>query len=165
VHRHNSLGFRDIEHACAKGEGVFRILGLGDSFTYGAGADFERTYLYRLEQMLNGRSGDHPRVEIIKAGVPRYYPQLERILLDRYGRAFSPDLVLVGFVPNDVIDTYLGVYAVTVDPSGFLVTSEADELGALGTLLYMNSHVLRVILKRYVDHQVPRKFRPEFDEI
>jgi len=165
VHRHNSFGFRDVEHACNKGEGVFRILGLGDSFTYGVGAEFEQTYLYRLEEMLNGRSGDHPRIEIIKAGIPRYYPQLERILLDKYGRGFSPDLVLVGFAPNDVIDTYFGLDAVTVDRSGFLKTREADELGTLGTRLCSNSHVFRVILQRYVDFRLSRKFRLEFDEI
>jgi lysophospholipase L1-like esterase len=165
VHRHNSLGFRDVEHARGKGEGVFRILGLGDSFTYGVGADFEQTYLHRLEQMLNARSGNHPRIEIVKAGLPRYYPQLERVLLDKYGRDFSPDLIVVGFVPNDIIDTYFGIEAVTVDGSGHLRTREAAELGALGTLAYRKSHVFRIVLKRYVDYQVSTKFRPQWTEI
>lgn len=50
---HNSLGFRDVEHAVVKGKATFRLLGLGDSFTYGVGVTFEETYLYRLEAMLN----------------------------------------------------------------------------------------------------------------
>ena len=66
-YKHNSLGFRDVEHDTLKPEGVFRIIGLGDSFTYGAGASFKETYLYRLEAMLNERQGEHPKVEIIKA--------------------------------------------------------------------------------------------------
>jgi hypothetical protein len=90
-------GFRDVEHAREKPSGVFRILGLGDSFTYGALSPFEKSYLYRLEEALNRRPGTHPRVEIIKAGVSRYFPEPERILLEHYGVPFSPDLILVGF--------------------------------------------------------------------
>jgi len=48
-YRHNSVGFRDGEHAQEKADGVFRILGLGDSFTYGVAAKLEETYLYLLE--------------------------------------------------------------------------------------------------------------------
>ena len=114
-YRHNSVGFRDVEHALSKPDGVFRILGLGDSFTYGAGAAFEETYLYRLEAMLDQRTGDHPTVEIIKAGISRFYPESERILFEQYGVHYSPDLVVIGFVPNDVIDACLGIDAVTVE--------------------------------------------------
>ncbi len=157
-YRHNSFGFRDVEHDLDKGEGVFRILGLGDSFTWGAGALFEETYLYRLEKMLNERPGDHPRVEIIKAGISRYFPEPERILLDQYGRHYSPDLVLIGFLPNDVIETYFGLDELLIDDSGYLVTREAAELGALGVLAYRSSHVCRIILRRYVEFRRSRRF-------
>jgi len=95
-YRHNSFGFRDREHTLEKGENVFRILGLGDSFTYGIGVGFEATYLYRLEAMLNTRPGEHPPIEIIKAGIPRYYPEPQRILLGRYGKDYSPDFLNLG---------------------------------------------------------------------
>lgn len=148
-YRHNRLGFRDAEHDLAKPAGVFRILGLGDSFTYGVGAAFEETYLYRLEQQLNARPGAHPRVEVIKAGIPRFFPEPERILLENLGVQFEPDIVVVGFVPNDVIDTYYGLDAVRVDASGFLVTRQAATPGACGRLLYRRSHLCRLVLAKY----------------
>ena len=163
-YRHNRHGFRDVEHATEKPAGTFRILGLGDSFTYGVGVALEDTYLSRLEQMLNARAGVHPRVEILKAGIPRYFPEPQRMLLEKYGPAFRPDLVVVGFLPNDVIDTYFGLAAVTVSPSGYLMTREAGELGPIGMHLYRHSHVGRLFLRRYVDWQIARKYRPRNDE-
>jgi hypothetical protein len=145
-YRHNSLGFRDVEHAREKPPGVFRILGLGDSFTYGALSPFEKTFLYRLERTLNERPGSHPRVEIIKAGVSRYFPEPERILLEHYGAPFSPDLILVAFIPNDVLDTNAGIGAVRADRSGVLLTREALGLGDFGYAIYRKSHLARLIL-------------------
>ena len=46
---HNSLGWRGPDVSRPKPPGTFRILGLGDSFTYGAGVDAAETYLARLE--------------------------------------------------------------------------------------------------------------------
>jgi lysophospholipase L1-like esterase len=163
-YRHNTYGFRDVEHAIEKAKGTFRILGLGDSFTYGVGVAEDETYLAQLEAMLNAREGTHPRVEIIKAGIPRFFPEPERILLEKYGLAFRPDLVIVGVLPNDVIDTYFGLAAVTVSPSGYLMTREAGELGTLAMLVYRHSHAGRLLLKWYVDWQVARKYRPRHDE-
>lgn len=163
--KHNSFGFRDDEHALQKPEGVFRILGLGDSFTYGVGADFEESYLYLLERSLNARSGSHPRVEIIKAGVPRFFPEPERMLLESLGKKFEPDLVIVGFLPNDVIDTYYGLEAVTVDESGFLITRQARGLGALGIVLYKHSHLGRLVLSEYVSWRMSQEYNPDWAAI
>jgi lysophospholipase L1-like esterase len=166
VYKHNSLGFRDVEHSIEKPDGVFRILGLGDSFTYGQGASFEETYLYRLEKMLNEREGDHPRVEIIKAGMRRYFPEVERIFLERYGLRYQPDLILVAFVPNDVIDTFLGIDAVTVDEKGrFLKDKKARDVGKIGNWLYLHSHLCRIILHKYITYRNIKNRQYRFSEI
>ena len=164
-YRHNSLGFRDVEHAIVKKEGTFRILGLGDSFTYGVGVPFEESYLYRLEALLNDRTGTHSRVEIIKAGTPRYFPEPERMLLERYGWQFRPDLILVGFLPNDIVDTYLGLNAVKVGESGYLKTREAEELGRLGTEAYLYCHSCRIVLRKYVSWRIEKKYQPQGSQI
>jgi hypothetical protein len=150
-YRHNRFGLRDVEHSQRKDARCFRILGLGDSFTYGAGVRFEETYLFRLERMLNERPGNHPRVEVIKAGISMYFPEPERILLERYGKTYRPDLVLVGFLPNDVIDTQRGLGEIRVDESGYLKTREADALGSWGVALYLNSHLFRFLQKSLRD--------------
>lgn len=143
-YRHNSIGLRDIEHDIVKKNGTYRILGLGDSFTYGAGAMFENTYLYQLEKNLNSRQGIHPKIEIIKAGISRSFPEAERLFLENYGIQYSPDLVLIGFVPNDIVDTMMADTSVSVTPEGFLKTGN-DGLGNLGTWLYLHSHLWRFI--------------------
>ncbi len=145
-HKHNAMGFRDVEHARIKPAGTFRILGLGDSFTVGWGAAFEETYLRRAEVALNARDGAHPRIEIIKAGINGYFPESQRMLFESYGRTYRPDLVVVGFTANDVFDTWLGIDAVAVSKWGWLTSRDAAELGSLGTWLYLNSHVARIPL-------------------
>lgn len=159
-YRHNSFGFRDIERSPRKPkEDVFRILALGDSFTYGAGVPFDATFLSRLERMLNARPQNHPPIEIIKAGIPRFFPEPERLLLEHYGWSFEPDLVLVVFVPNDVIDTYYGVRALTVC-DGFLLTSYGARL--IGSCpnpvfaLYKSSHAFRLLLSSVVSYRLDR---------
>ena len=164
-YQHNSFGFRDVDHDVAKKKGTFRILGLGDSFTYGVGVALEETYLSRLEEALNQRVGAHLKVEVIKAGIPRYFPEPERILLEKYGAQFQPDLILVGFLPNDVIDTYFGLDAVKVDESGALKTREAEELGSWAAPVYRNCHFCRILLRKYVSWRIERKYPRRWDDL
>ena len=100
--RTNSQGLRDYEHG-EKAPGVTRILGLGDSFTFGAGVELADTYLSRLEQ---DWSDTHPdrSLDVIKAGVGGYNTRQQLAFLEKYGLDYRPDLVLVGFYCNDVPD-------------------------------------------------------------
>ncbi|MFH1842317.1 MAG: SGNH/GDSL hydrolase family protein [bacterium] len=157
---YNSFGFRDIDHEYAKPPGVFRILGLGDSFTQGCGAPLQETFLYRLEAQLNSRTEVGAPVEIIKAGIGRYFPEPERMLLEHYGLRYEPDLIVVAFVPNDVIDTYRGIDAVALEESGYLCTREAKRLGKVGVYLYLHSHLGRIFITRYVQQHIAAECQP-----
>ncbi len=148
-HVHNSYGFRDVEYPVGKPPGTFRILGLGDSFTMGWGAEFEETYLRRLETALNARPGGHPPVQVVKAGISGYFPESERLLLEHYGLDFEPDLVLVGFTPNDIYDQFRGIDAVRLTRQGYLAPGDAKHLGELGVWLYRHLHVSRIPLQAY----------------
>lgn len=100
----NQLGFRDHrEYSLAKEPKTFRILVLGDSVTFGHGSVFEHTYPYLLEQQLRGW---RPAVDwqVWNLGVPGYNTRQEWAYLKEVAGFFAPDLVVVGFFPNDLAD-------------------------------------------------------------
>lgn len=164
-YRHNSQGLRDVEHTREKPEGAFRIVAVGDSFTYGIGAAFDESYLAVMERQLNARAGVHPRVETVRAGVPRYFPQTQRIWLERHGLAFQPDLVLVGFLPNDVYDTLEGLDAIAVDPSGYLKTREARALPSWITWVFRFSHAGRLAVRTALNLRHRGDPGPQWNEV
>ena len=98
----NSLGFRDLEFSLEKPASEFRVLTLGDSFTYGQGVQLEDTWVQVLEGMLAEHRGKP--VEVMNGGFATggHYPPLYVDWLRTDGLAFSPDLVIVGFCLNDM---------------------------------------------------------------
>ncbi len=106
VYHANADGFRDRTYARPKPEGVFRIVALGDSVTFGVGVPLERTWTKTLEERLNvlaAREGG-PRFEVMGLGVGGYNPYNQAALLDDVGLTYEPDLVLVQFCINDLND-------------------------------------------------------------
>lgn len=104
----NGEGLRDPrEIEVPKPPGTYRVLCLGDSFTFGLAVPFEETYPHRLEGLLRARGaepGSAPvRVEVWNAGVNGYCSCQELAYLHHHGFRLDPDLVTVGFVMNDVI--------------------------------------------------------------
>ncbi len=95
----NSHGFRDREYSLEKPAGVRRIVGLGDSVMFGWGVLAEDGYLARLEERLV-ESGK--RWEILNTAVPGYNTVMQVALLEEKGLRFAPDLVIVGFIGNDL---------------------------------------------------------------
>ena len=99
--RINSLGFRDRqEYSLEKPAKTFRIIVLGDSVTFGHGTLDDTTYPYLLEQQLRAW---RPAVnwEVWNLGVPGYNTGQELAYLEQIGPQAKPDLVIVGFFPND----------------------------------------------------------------
>jgi GDSL-like lipase/acylhydrolase family protein len=100
----NRLGLRDPrEYDLAKGPNTFRILVLGDSVTFGHGSLYETTYPYLVEQRLRSWRPDVDW-QVWNAAVPGYNTSQELAQLLEVGPRFQPDLVVVGFFENDVID-------------------------------------------------------------
>jgi lysophospholipase L1-like esterase len=102
--RINGLGFRDTrEYRVAKPPSTFRILVLGDSVTFGHQSVYEHTWPYLLEQRLRTWQQDRDW-QVWNLGVPGYNTSQELAYLLDVGPRFKPDLVIVGFYGNDVLD-------------------------------------------------------------
>lgn len=119
--RTNSRGYRDREYDWASSQ-PFRILGLGDSFTFGYGVAEDETYLARIEAALRDRG-----IEVVNAGVAGMGTENEERLLAVDGPGLHPDLVLVGFFAgNDLSDVLTGFrrlrleHGFPVAPPGFV---------------------------------------------
>ena len=100
----NSFGFRTHEYDRAKPEGTYRIVALGDSFTFDSG-------FVPLDRMWHTLVGENIRarikrpVELLNLGVPGVGPRFALRLFEIEARRLSADLVLFGlFVGNDLGD-------------------------------------------------------------
>lgn len=102
-YRINADGLRDAVYVRPKPEGVFRVVVLGDSVSFGYGVEEAEAYPQVLEESLSELLPDFP-IEIINLGVGGYNAYNEARLLEGIGRSYEPDLVLVQFCINDLND-------------------------------------------------------------
>ncbi len=100
----NSFGLRDRDFTKEVPEGVYRILVIGDSFTFGIGVQNNETYPKIFELELN--KDPSARIEVLNVGKSGIGPQEYLELLKHYSQVYDYDIVVVGFyVGNDVIDS------------------------------------------------------------
>ena len=96
----NEFGFRDRSYPLNKPADNFRVLGLGDSFVYGA-VSIHDNFLRVAERALNSEAAI--RTDILLMGVPGWSSENELAVLKDFGLGLAPDLVIVNFfVGNDV---------------------------------------------------------------
>jgi hypothetical protein len=101
-YRINSKGLRGRETSHEKPDGVFRIVLLGDSRTFGYGVPIEKHFSSVLE-------GWFDRVEVINLGVSGYGIDQELLRLRSEGFQYDPDLVITyvaGFGDKRHINTW-----------------------------------------------------------
>jgi lysophospholipase L1-like esterase len=125
----NSKGLRDFrEYDYKKSEEVYRILILGDSFSFGNGVNLEESYPEYLRENFKDEN-----IEIINLGIPGYGINNEYLLFLEEGKKYEPDLILIQFYLNDwgthqlteekgkiIVDKKNSLVA---DDKGFLVSS------------------------------------------
>lgn len=92
----NSDGLRDREYPVEK-TGKYRIIFIGDSLTFGWGAEREDTFEYLLEERLT-RTHD---AEILNFGIGNYNTVQEVNLFEEKGLKYEPDQVTMFFFIND----------------------------------------------------------------
>jgi lysophospholipase L1-like esterase len=97
----NADGFRDArEHPVPKPNGTVRMLVLGDSFTFGQGANYEDTWPVLIERQFE-RVGNH-RIDVVKAGMQSMDTRSEFLLMQELVKKYDADVIVVGFLINDL---------------------------------------------------------------
>ena len=98
----NSKGFKDVEFNQRKASGIYRILGIGDSFAYGV-VPYQYNYYTRAEEKLNQLE---KKFEIINMGIPSLGPRDYLSIFVNEGLELNPDMVIVSFfIGNDFTDS------------------------------------------------------------
>ena len=118
----NSLGFRDEERSVYKPDGVYRIIGLGDSYSWGACVERDETFLERLEVIFNENS-NNTKYEVFNWGVSAWGTAQQLLLLEREALDYKPDLIILQyFLGNDLEENmYSNIFK--LDESGTLIRS------------------------------------------
>lgn len=142
----NSYGLRDVEYS-GKKDNEFRILSLGDSFTWGAyGTELNETYSKILEKKLNEHSGNLKH-QVINTGVPGYGIKEELLYLSSQGIKLVPDLVILNFAVGNNFLNRDEKHELTVQ-DGILTRVSAERLRSF---LLLHLHSYRIVEKRLIN--------------
>lgn len=154
--RTNELGFRD-DPIRPKTEGMFRILCVGDSVTFGTGVRNDQTFPNVLEARLKSLTMDRD-IDVINAGVSAYNARNIRGLMGRYMGEFKPELVVYTFVENDLDDS------LSSGPGGWLM--EYDPTQAPDAA-FMKGSFAPTWLARYrvANNQMPGLFGRAYENL
>ena len=134
----NSRGLRERELPLAKPAGARRVIFLGDSVTFGAGVNDDEPFPRLLEAGVNG-SGSGP-IETVNTGVVGYNTVQELARLEQAGLPYRPDVVVLTFVVNDLLETF-SIFDHQYEPTGILAGPKV--------WLRRNSHLYRFVQQMY----------------
>ena len=122
----NALGFRGRDFAVTKAPGVFRVVCLGESSTFGYRNGDAETYPFYLQKLLEH---DNLQAEVINAGFPYYNTGSILSLLKNEILSYEPDLITLYAAYND--------------------TSWPTEIGTMGRVaLWVHSHSITYLLAK-----------------
>lgn len=85
-----------FDYSVEKPKGVFRLMTLGDSYTFGQYVNTEDNYPEQLEELLNNQLNcqNIEKFEVINLGVPGYDIQYSVHRFKKRGAKYQPDLIL-----------------------------------------------------------------------
>jgi lysophospholipase L1-like esterase len=139
----NSAGYRDIEFPRSKDPSSFRILCLGDSWTFGANVGEDQTYPRKLQAILQNRFPSK-KIEVLNMGVLGYSSFHGAHLMNEQIPKLQPDLVVIAYAMNE---ENMNGYREPAAPTGFKKwrTTTVNALGELESfkLLRFLSQVIK----------------------
>jgi len=97
----NKDGFRDRKkHPVPKPEATLRVLLVGDSFTFGQAVGYDQIWPVLVERQLKEKGYD--QIDLVKAGIQGLDTRSEFLLIQRLLKKYDCDVVVVGFLINDL---------------------------------------------------------------
>lgn len=176
----NSRGLRSPEYPYKKDRGVYRIIILGDSFTFGHGVEDNETFSYYLcEYLYNGRKN----FEVVNAGVNGYGTWEELEWLKSEGYKYEPDLVITAFCgDNDALDNYMAIEAkkygkfrrevvdgwlAEVEFTGRKLNEKVQEryINPIWGFIIAHSHLRELIVRRIFQFKVRYGLKPRSEHL
>lgn len=94
----NAKGFRGLDRAFEKANGITRIAFLGDSFTLGIGVKDNDTLPVSFERAIQSK---HPNTQVLNFGISGTSTKEQIKLLEEYVIKFKPDVVVIVVFLND----------------------------------------------------------------
>ena len=132
VYRTNQLGLRDTEF---RADADVKVLLLGDSVSWADGLrDLRQGYAYLLERRLESLDPGR-KYEVINTGVPGWSTFQQLRYFELHGLGFEPDLVVLQFCLNDVVERYTSVAEYGGDGEFLGIDTRQTVSGIYGWLL------------------------------
>ncbi|OGC78645.1 MAG: hypothetical protein A2Z27_00070 [candidate division Zixibacteria bacterium RBG_16_50_21] len=107
-YRISSFGLRNQEFSREKPDGMFRIICLGNSNTFGWKQAEKNAYPQQLQELF-GPNPSGLKIEVINAGITGYSSYQGKLFLKNYILKLKPDLVLVNYGWNDLLPAKYGI--------------------------------------------------------
>ena len=118
----------------------FRVVCLGDSFTWGFGVIDAEIFTVRLEKALASRFPERD-VQVINAGVPGYGTADQLNFLLSRATALDPNLIILQFLPdNDFIENRAPARDNVEVREGWLVSKQGGKDPFLGQPIWLRAH-------------------------
>lgn len=118
----NQGGWRDSPDAIK--DSSYKIISIGDSFTFGWGVKYRESFTYLLRKELTKNAN----IQVFNLGVPGTGTGDHAKLLQTVGREFKPDIVLYNlFVGNDFFDVLEGGTDRYAIRDGFMITKSRTD--------------------------------------
>jgi len=148
----NQWGFRDRERSLEKPPGTFRIAVIGDSMVEAVHVRPEEVVNIQMEEMLRQRG--YRNTEVMAFGIGGIGTTQEWILYQQHVRQFHPDVVLLMFSENDVMNNsstlqnaYYGIHTwycpyYDLRPDGSLAFSPVQPMLFRPVRMWLENHSL-----------------------
>ena len=146
----NNYGFRGKDIVIDKTEGIKRIFMVGDSFTFGVGAEEDETIPYLFEENLKKQGME---VEVINAGVGHSSPMIYYLKLRDIYMKFKPDFVVLLLDFSDLRDDWRNKRQAVYDSNGRLLSFDPNLINGKRDwwrIIRRNSEVCKYIHNKIV---------------